>query len=67
MYMFHRLIFICFIGAVVRLLFYRLGGNREITMKYLLAEENEQQMTSFILGILILIIFGFVLTKIILI
>lgn len=54
--------FLCFIGAVFRLLFYRIIGRKDITLKYLISTQDEQQLTSLAFGLMLIVLFGFVIT-----
>lgn len=56
--------FICFIGAAIRLLFYRIIGRKDITMKYLTGKEDEQQISSISIGLILILLFGFIVIKI---
>ncbi len=62
--MFANFAIVCFIGACFRMIFYRLVGHRHITMKYLQGKEDEQQMTSLIIGFLVLFLISFVVSRI---
>jgi hypothetical protein len=55
--------FICFIGAAVRMLFYRIIGRKNVTMKYLTGKEDEQQITSIVFGFLSIFLFAFIVLK----
>lgn len=54
----YGLAFVCFIGACLRFVFYRLIGRKDITMKYLTGKKDEQQITSLTFGCLLLFFFG---------
>lgn len=56
---------ICFLGACIRILFYRLIGNKNISMSYLQGKEDEQQITSLIFGFGTLFLIVFVVFRLI--
>lgn len=53
--------FVCFVGAAIRLFFYRLARNKTVTMKYLQSTENEEQLTSTLIGFFFFIMIGFLM------
>lgn len=55
---------ICFIGASIRLLFYRIVGRKDITMKYLTSKKNDQQITSIGFGFLAILLLIFAIKQI---
>lgn len=59
-----KLAFVCFFGAAFRLMIYRFIGKKAITIKYLTGQKDEQQITSHIFGVVIILLFVFTITKI---
>lgn len=53
--------FVCFVGSAIRLFFYRLAQNKTVTMKYLQSTENEEQLTSTLIGFFFFIMIGFLI------
>ena len=45
------------------MLFYRIIGRKNVTMKYLTGKEDEQQITSIVFGFLSIFLFAFIVLK----
>ncbi|QIK60685.1 hypothetical protein G7050_12925 [Dysgonomonas sp. HDW5A] len=58
-----KLGFICVIGAVIRLLFYKILRKKDITIKHLTGRKDDQQMTSLGFGFAVIFLFAFIITK----
>lgn len=56
---------ICFVGAAVRLLFYRIFGKKDITMEFLLGKKDEQQLTSLAVGVLLIFLIVFTIVRLV--
>jgi len=61
----HKIAFICYIGACIRLLIYRMLGNKKVTREYLQGEKDEQQLTSVLFGFAFVFLLGFLIYSII--
>jgi|GEM_PF-6942744 len=62
----YKIAFICYIGASIRLLFYRMLGNKKITREYLQGEKDEQQLTSVAFGLAFVFLIGFLVYNMVL-